>query len=415
MNEGKGAAVLESYLRQSQHQLPHRPMVILLDTNKQRCPLLEKYASELNLLQDAMCVGMAKDVIKMADMLDLPDEQKTPGFRNWQEFGAPQKCPGRGSWHPKYMEHELIGWMIAMYFVQAVEQAQQIAAADPDWRETYRELIQPPLSFPKPLSRLPVNNQGVTDLLFGHANDSGETYRMKELSCRTNFLPATDQDKVLPSIMVSGLSAGISAENIMEERNDAAYKAGWVLDVSSVERDTKVKVEQCGGLGYVDLKTALYGIPESGTLRLWLPMEGKGHEDHEHTEDMAANHWFDEVIICEANEKRKDAACHLDADIEYTVGGIRVEDPTMINGAAEYLKRQTCVHVGIPPDARITRLSDVQATDGSAITSEVRRRLAGRQSLPDDHVGLIVDVKAKSNVSRKNGACCLSHVVWEQH
>jgi len=48
MNEGKGAAVLESYIRQSQSQLPHKPMLILLDTNQQRCNLVKDYANSGN-------------------------------------------------------------------------------------------------------------------------------------------------------------------------------------------------------------------------------------------------------------------------------------------------------------------------------------------------------------------------------
>ena len=412
MNEGRGAAVLESYIRQSQHQLPQRPMVILLDTNLERCQLLQRY-TELGLLADGMCVGMAKDVVDDPKMLDWPDEKKAPGFQHWQEFGAPKRCPGRGNWHPKKMEHELLGWMIAMHFVQAVEEAQGIMDRDANWKTIFSKQDASLPSFPKPLSKTPANSDAVTDLLFGHASADGETYKMKELSCRTNFLPATDKDKVLPSIVVSGLSPGISADNIMEERSDDAYRAGWVLDVSKIERDTKIKVDQCGGLGYVDLKTALYGVPESGTLRLWLPVEGPSHDDHEHTEiDTDANHWFDELILCEANEKRPPDACHLDQDLEYTVGGATVESPTMIKGAAEYLKRHTCVHVGIPVNAQITRLEDVQsATDNSVLPTAQRQQFG----FPEDHVGLIVDLRAKSNVSRKNGACCLSHIVWEQH
>jgi hypothetical protein len=420
MNEGKGAAVLESYLRHSQHQLQNRPMVILLDTNKQRCELLKQYTDQ-GLLADAVCVGMAEDAVADTRMLLLPDDQKPIGFQHWQEFGAPPQCPGRGSWHPKKMEHELIGWLLSMYFVQAVEEALKITKADIHWMETYNNdnwHESAAVSFPKPLvTPLPENSQQVTDLLFGHTLDD-ETYTLKKLSCRTNFLPATDQEKVLPSIVVSGLSPSATAANIMKERGQVEYHSGWVLDVSNVERDTKVKVDECGGLGYVDLKSALYGVPESGSLRLWLPMEGPSHGDHGHANaDDMAKHWFDEVVVCEANEKRPEAACHLDTDIDYTVGGVLVESPTMIAGAAEYLKRKTCVHVGVPPGATITRLRNVQSKDGSPLTSEGRRRLAIHKNIPlsDDHVGLIVEVKARSNVSMKNGACCVSHIVWEQH
>jgi hypothetical protein len=444
MNEGQGAAVLESYLRQSQHQLPNRPMLILLDTNKRRCKTLQTYTNQ-GLLADALCVGMAKNVLdqELLDQLNesgYDDSQQPAGLQHWQEFGAPPQCPGRGSWHPKRMEHEFIGWIMALYFVQAVEEAQHILLSDPNWQLTYqdwtfqpRSLIPPSEAaalsmnetavFPETLHDPPENDLAVTELLYGHAVPIGDrnnksVYAMKQLSCRTNFMPAVDLDKVLPSVVVSGLAPGVTAENIMEVRSDAAYRSGWVLDVSKVERETKVKVERCGGLGYVDMKIALYGVPESGPLRLWLPLEGDRmdhHQEHDHGDDLTAKHWFDELIICEANEKRPPAACQLDSDLEYTVGGVVVESTKMIAGAGEYLKRKTCVHVGVPADAQITKLGNVQATDGSAISRETRIRLAGSDDAHDDQVGLVVDVKARGKISRDKGACCLSHIVWEQH
>lgn len=428
MNEGKGAAVLESYLRQSQYQL-RRPMVLLLDTNENRCRLLGKYVDQ-GLLSDALCVGKAADAVQDKSMFEDKTPNKPPGFQEWNVFGAPPKCPGKGNWHPKKMEHELIGWMMAMYFTEAVEEAQKLAAADSNWRNSYKKassIHQNPKTklsedgaviFPKPLSNIPLNNDHVTDLLFGHkhlSDEDQEEYAMKQLSCRTNFLPATSSDQVLTSIVASGLASGITADNIMQPRNDDAYKSGWVLDVSTVERDTKIKVEKCGGLGYVDLKTALYGIPDSGPLRLWLPVQDRGAR-HDAEDDTSASNWFDELLICEANEKRKEKACHLDTDIEYRVGGVKIEQPSMVAGAAEYLRRKTCVHVGIPPGATITRLKDVTEVKGGVLSVETLQRLRGKgDGYKDDHVGLVVDVQARPNVDRAAGACCLSHIVWENH
>ena len=34
------------------------------------------------------------------------------------------------------------------------------------------------------------------------------------------------------------------------------------LGCEQTERDTKNKVDKCGGLGYIDMKVALYGISE---------------------------------------------------------------------------------------------------------------------------------------------------------
>lgn len=406
MNEGRGASVLESYLRHSQQQ-PRRPMMILLDTNAQRCNLLKEYTDN-HWLSAGLCVGKAKEA--------LPDKFDTslPGLQHWDEFGAPASCPGRGSWHPKKMEHELIGWLMSLYFVKAVELALQLQQQHDDWRDRYgpevHSVLTPQFGAPKGAAS---NTQSVQNLLYGH--EANGVYELHDISCRTNFLPASDNDKVLPSIVVSGLAAGATADNIMSPRSDREYQEGWVLDVSKVERDTKIKVEKCGGLGYVDMKIALYGIPESGTLRLWLPLEGHAHDDHDHGDDEDATHVFDEIVICEANDKRGDAACQLDRDVEYTVGGVGVVSPSMVKGAGEYLKRQTCVSLGVPQGAKLVKLGQVESEDGRAIGAEVKRRLSGHATPSDDHLGLVVDIRARPNVKRKEGACCISHVVWEQH
>ena len=431
MNEGKSSTVLEAYLRQSQAQLAQtQPMMIVLDTNHERCQLLNKYIDS-ELLLDGICVGMAKDAVP--DLKNILSQPHLPaGFQNWDEFGASPNCPGRGNWHPKRMEHELIGWMMAMYFVDAIQLAKQIISEHPnDWNTLYdvttANAKTKPIQFPPPLTMtsLPQNNDmAVTNLLYGHETSIDSTtksqYTMNHVSCRTNFLPAIDIENVLSSIIVDGFNEEMTSENIMTPRSDDMYEHGWVLDVSNVERDTKVKVEQCGGLGYIDMKISLYGIPKSGALRLWLPIESsQGHGSTIDATSLATN-YFSEFIICEANEKRKDGACRLDTDMEYIVGGSTKKlTPTMIHGAGEYLKRPTCVHIGIPEDAVVTPLKEVRPIHPNVDTNAMQRRLTGTKtdtnSKPkyDLHqIGLTIDIRAKDNVSRDKGACCISHVVW---
>ena len=424
MNEGKGGAILESYVRHSQSQLD-RPMVISLDTNVARCKLLHDYTEE-GLLDDALCVAMAKDVTDVKALQDnkTPESKLPLGFQKWNEFGAPAGCPGRSSWHPKQKEHELIGWMMAMYFVDAIEYAQEIMKNNPIWKTSYHRgsstQQKDHMTFPPPLaSKLPENSPQVTALLYGHkmADTDDNKYVMNEISCRTNFLPAVDHDKVLPSIVVSGLTTTATADNILTPRSDEQYSKGWVLDVSQVERETKIKVESCGGLGYVDMKIALYGVRESGPLRLWLPSKGTETKD-----SVQATERFTELIICEANEKRPKDACKLDEDLTFTVGGVPIErgSVTKIVGAAEYLQRTTCVHVGIPSGAVVTPLSQLKTKDDQPVSVEEQRRLVGASSGtsidPQRTVGLVVDIHVTGEkVSRANGACCLSHVVWEHN
>jgi hypothetical protein len=315
----------------------------------------------------------------------------------------------------------MIGWMIAMHFVRAMERAIEFHESPKLLMEVTKkrqlsanEARGGAAFFTRPRApKLPDNDAAVTDLLYGHAlsANGNDEYRMKDLSCRTSFLPATDHSKTITSVVVSGLAEGDL--DIMVDRTDQHYREGWVLDVSKVERDTKRKVESCGGLGYIDMKIALYGVPESGKLRLWLPFEGPSHDRHEHdsSDDVKAKHWFDDLLICEANEKRDQDACKLDQDMEVVVGGVTVSTIRPVHGAGEYLKRTTCVNIGVPDAATAARLRDVRTAEGRPLSAEDKEKFG----VDDDTFGLVVEITAKSKVTRAGGACCISHIVWEQH
>ena len=369
MNEGRQGSVMESYIRQAL-LLPKKPMFLMLDTNKERSKVLDTYATT-GLLPDAIRVGRANDVLDF-DPMKLENPPK--GFQEWNEFGAPNGCPGRSSWHPKKKEHELIGWMIAMHMVRAMELAYNMMQ-ESDWQTKYGQDNTQPILFPPPIHAPPKNDEAVTQLLYGHKDGNG-SHVMKELSCRTSFLPAVDHSKVLPSVIVSGLAE--TNLDMMQERPDDLYKSGWVLDVSKMERDTKNKVDKCGGLGYIDMKVALYGISESGTLRLWLPSNRKGKGDH-------ARDFFDSLVICEANESRDKDACQLNEHVEYVVGGEKVslEAISYIAGAGEYLKRKTCINVGIPDGAKVSRLGSLEPIGGGSLTEQDKIRLAGPEAVDD--------------------------------
>lgn len=408
MNEGSSESAMESFLRQSMQQLSKRPMIIMLDKNVRRRKLLQEY-TERGLIADAIAVGRKENVLDdntLEKIKPLP-----PGFQQWDQFGAPAACPGRGAWHPKRQEHSMIGWIIAMHFVKVLERAYEMIKQPSSEIARLLDQHTTRATFPKPLSRMPDNDQEVNDLLFGHQVQGSDKYVVKDLSCRTSFVPATDESKTLPSIVVSGFAE--ADLDIMVDRTEAHYGHGWVLDVSKIERDTKRKVEHCGGLGYIDMKIALYGIPTSGKLRLWLPFEGPAHDDHSHSaSDVDAKHWFDDLLFCEANEKRTDDACKLDQDMTITVGGVEVSTIHQVSGAAEYLKRKTCVNVGVPQAAKITKLGDVTTVEGKPLSSQDKQRLGDGN---DSMVGVVVDVSAKPKVTLKGGACCLSHIVWEMH
>lgn len=400
MNEGQDADAFESYLRQSVATLDKRPMMILLDTKRSRVNMLKAYHDNGSLL-DSIAVGRGEVVVKK-DIFQLKEEDRPIGFQKWDEWGAPKGSPGQSNWHPKMMEHELIGWMIAMHFVDAVEVALDMAQSGNvqiDKSAHVKLSLLPP-----PVSHVVHSNEPQTPshLLYGvalqsHNSSDASPWHMDPVSCRTSFLPNIQGG--LSDIVVSGVTQDVGDD--LKSRDDSQYNSGWVVDVGKVERDTKRKVERVGGLGYIDMKNAIYGIPQSGTLRFSIPHEGPIHShDHDHDPDMlAASHWFDTLVFCEVNEKRGSNECKPETDMTFIVGGVESKSVVQITNAAAYLKKLICINVGIPEDAVIT----LKTANGDV-------------SEQNEVAELTIDVFVSNpNVTRENGACSISHVVWQSH
>mmetsp|Transcript_8065 Transcript_8065/g.9305 ORF Transcript_8065/g.9305 Transcript_8065/m.9305 type:complete len:712 (+) Transcript_8065:60-2195(+) len=419
MNEGNGAEAFEAYLRQGVSNLSKRPMMILLDNKRSRIDVLKAYHKS-NILLDSIAVGRGEVVKK--DLLAKPEEERPVGLQHWDEWGAPPGSPGQSNWHPKYMEHELIGWMLAMHFLDAIEVAlgmldtikEKGNLADVGMMEEDHQRL---VLLPEPVATLPTGptDTSVTHVLFGTkmfensstsgdgaAEDESSLWHMDRISCRSNFLPNINGH--MSEITVSGVAEEVG-DDLMDKTDDH-YNSGWVIDVGKVERDTKRKVAKVGknGLGYIDMKLALYGIPESGTLKLSLPHEGPVHtHKHEHDSDMNAGHWFETLVLCEVNEKRGDNECKMDEDLKIVVGGIEVAKISKITSAANYLKKAICNNVEIPKEAKV-----------KAILLEEED--TGLLAPTDDKVALEVEITVTGkHVTRDNGACSISHVVWQTH
>jgi hypothetical protein len=301
------------------------------------------------------------------------------------------------------MEHELIAWMIAMRFLDSLEAAVDMLDSgyivdNEDSKHEKLALLPPPISHSH--LRSDGGPETPSHILYGIPLDSSDRselapWVMDAVSCRTSFLPNIHGK--LSEIVVSGLAEDVGDD--LKSRDDSLYTSGWVVDVGKVERATKRKVESVGGLGYIDMKNAMYGIPESGTLRLSLPHERPVHNhSHNSDADMLARHWFETLVFCEVNEKRGKDECVPETDMTFIVGNVKSESVVQITNAAAYLKKSICLNVNIPEDARVT-VKD-----------------PGDEGGEDVIVELTVDVSVSNKgVTRKNGACSISHVVWQSH
>jgi len=416
MNEGGGAEAFEAYVRQTVFSLPKRPMMVMLDTKNARVNLLHQYHKN-GVLLDSIAVGKGEVVNK--GLLKVNEAERLPGLRKWDQWGSPPGSPGQNSWHPKYMEHELIAWMMAAHFLDPLEKALKMLEGGFDIDDTQHQKLS---ILPEPMTTVDNNNpdETVPFLLYGKKvkdekmDVTTNAWQMDHISCRTSFLPNLDGH--MSSIVVSGVfdDKGSIHGDELSSRDDEEYKNGWVSDVGKIERETKRKVEKIGGLGYIDMKLALYGIKESGPLRLWLPHP---HGDLIHSSDSLHNnvhiggdatHWFETLVFCEVNEKRGDKECKMTSDMSFVIGGVPASSVVHITDAASYLNKHICVNVKIPNNAKITERKDVEPIGDNKGHMEP---MEGKDSL---NVGLIVDVTVTSDtVTRKDGACSISHVVWQ--
>ncbi|KAL7542174.1 hypothetical protein ACHAXR_011579 [Thalassiosira sp. AJA248-18] len=388
MNEGNGASGLESYVRQSLMMPKSPPLFVLLDMKRPRLDLLQKYVN-LGVLPDPIALGGRDAVDKK--LLQLPEGERPSGLQKWDEWGAPKGAPGQSPWHPKKMEHELMGWMLVVHMLDALDVALEVMEKDINWRNAIiaqEQQRDKKIALPPPITD--ASNTGVASLLHGSALQSDSSkWHMNHISCRTSFLPNTSGD--FNSIVESGVTK--DDEDMLQARDDSLFDGGWVMDVGKLERDTKLKVQKYGGLGYIDMKTALYGIPSSGTLKLWIPYEGRTKSTTQPDDNAGASKYFNAVVLCEVNEKRGDKECNMMSDLGFRVGDAAVskDHVSQVKGVASYLKKDICIRVEIPEEAQIS----VKGGENHGF-------------------GLAVEITVTgAGVSRENGACSISHVIWE--
>ena len=390
MNEGNAADGFESYLRHSM-VMPHSPKFLLMDTLKRgrsaRMDVLKKY-SEIGADIDSLFVDYENAIKPFVEKRNIKEDFKgLKGFNKWDKWGAPDSCPGRSPWHLKAQSHELIGWMLAMHFLDCIEIAINYSH-DPQARERLRTLSKGSDSkgrfLPEPISKF--DEKSTTDLSslrFGvksGLSEMNQTWKMNKINCRTSYDPILNG--YLEDSVVSGME---QHKSILYERSMDLYDKGWVLDVGNLEYDTKRKVDKCGGLGYIDVKTALYGVSSSGVLKFQIPYDGE-------QSDVAlkpVKDLFKSLVICEVNEKKKNNDCQIERDVSFSINGVSpIAIEKLSFTGVQYLKQDICYSLQIPES--ITALNS-----------------------SDEKLYLNIDVVVLNEKIKIDGACSISHVIWE--
>ena len=477
MNEAGGDPVgLEAYIRHVL-QLPKQPKLIVKDSyalGGQRRQLLQDYhtnhyyhyrhdhntnatrtkqtfktTTRTSFLRDAVVLHLdaATEVF-----LQLPEAQRPRGFQNWRKFGAPLGAPGQQVHHPAKAEHELLGWILTMHFLAALQFAvaamtttptndslgwSSWLACDQDEKDATRE---EPVWFGPP--RTTNATEPWSSLLFGEpvavdhttTNRTQNRWKMNRIHCRTSFDPILSGP--LSDIIIPTTTVGEDLD-IMLPKSNMFYNRGWVLDLSDAERATKHSLNRFGGLGFRDQKKAYYGIYTSRALKLLLPYEppasvspsasASSMTPYPRPGDLARD-WFKSVVICEVNEKR-DNACVTERDVTFRMDGINVTttstssrtntSPAAAAAAAAqpiaaagtlFLGKKICMYLPIPEAARLTtraaRLREQENTTTTSDRNSSRRHRRGNQRVGRLHqvqltlADNIEDAQKESNSAR---------------
>jgi hypothetical protein len=405
MNEAGGVPEgMEAYIRHAL-TLPRRPKLLVKDTYMatQRRNLLGNYE---DLLKDPVVIHTDKAV---KPFLDREEAHRPKGFQEWRKFGAPQGAPGQALHHPAVKEHELIGWILAMHFVTAL----QVLVAKPDLECPVPEQE---LRLPPPVSGKLINaTLEYTSVLFGESHTE-EVWSMNPVHCRTTFKPILTGD--LKSIVYSGTTG--EDIDIMLPKSQMFYNKAWTLDLSESEKSAQRKLNTFDhGLGFLDRKEAYYGIYTSGRIKLLVPYEAAATAAHPKVGD-AAGEWFQSLIICQVNEKRDAGVCNGAEDLGYAVGDVNATNVIMLGDSGTlFLGKKICAAIPIPKDATFTsrRLLEEQQR------REEEHKLGENQivAIPEnesplaDEIALLVEVfVTNQHIVHLNQACSVSHVIWEQ-
>jgi len=269
-------------------------------------------------------------------------------------------------------------------------------------------------------------NSKVSSVLYGvskqstttNANDHNhEEWEINPISCGTTFEPILNGN--LQSLVVSSTTVVQETEDIMFPKGSMFYNRGWVIDLGGAERKAKQKLLRYGGLGYIDSKKSFNGVYASGVLHFFLPYDyERAHEHapnnsnnfeqhvvgdtgHQMHSSKDAQDYFRSVIVCETNQNRSFKACNLEQDVSYTIGGVSLSEVHYIQAeGVSYLGNNICVYIDIPKLAEITTDSRSNADDN--------------KNNVDVSVGIDLQISVTNKrVTVKDGACSISHVVWE--
>mmetsp|Transcript_64707 Transcript_64707/g.76618 ORF Transcript_64707/g.76618 Transcript_64707/m.76618 type:complete len:416 (+) Transcript_64707:592-1839(+) len=332
-----------------------RPMLIVKDDYKlgsSRRELLRRLVRESDggggavVPRDTMVVHT--DPATRPFFQNVCQEDLTPGLMDWGEYGTPANAREKARRNPTVREHELIAWVVVMHFLSALE---LIAAGEVEERsgkemeDDVRDCLLPP---PVTLSATSAMSPSLQSLLYGSPTEDGG-YRFPPLKCQTSFTPLLSSSKnKLSRVILSGTSDADDID-ILLPWGPMYYHQGWVYGLSERDRNSHQNINRFGHLGFKDMRRAYFGVGASGPLTLFLPVAM--HNDTTAVTGhvpVAAVDYITSVTLCGVDGVKAEKGCHVERDLNVTVGGIsNVTVEAMAIDAAMVGNTKLCLFVRI--------------------------------------------------------------------
>jgi hypothetical protein len=378
-----------------------------------------QYYMDANILVDPVVIRhsqAAQPFLTLGDM-DRPD-----GLQKWREFGI--TGPSQSRWLLSLQEHEMIAWLISMHLLTALElvaaneilgENQVLMSSSSATSSTFMKIAA---ALPPPLSKdfQKFHGRPWESLVRGE-------YDPNSLHCYTSFdfmvrnaememdpvvvnnhadySPDTTIASNLDELIVVG-TIGQATELLLPKAVNW-FAQGWVLDLDAPTRRSKLLMrhdESSNFLGFPDWKQAYYGAPQSGALKLFVPIGTDASLKH-----AQASNSIDLLVLCESDALQESGSCTLRKDTTIRVGGKLATIETMDTDIVASFEKQTCIQVLVPPDATLSK-----STAASTST-----RAGSQKSQKEVMYGLPIEIQVtNSKVTWSNGPCSVAHVIFQR-
>lgn len=349
--------------------------------------------------------------------LDVHEDVLPPGLQEWFEFGAPNGAPGKvrsgRATRLSVKQHQLVGWLIVMHFITAIElSATHIMGFDDstsiDWLK--KELNTKTVTLPKPQAKYA---ELESTLMFGRPKDenlgiNSTEWEMDEIHCMTTFEPITTGGQ-LDELIISGSSS--NDIDLLLPRGPLLYNKNWVMDLG-IEAKQNANNFKRYNFDYRFTKKAYYGIKPSGSLTMFVPLREKegggglfGLKSIHRTKD--PSEVFGNLILCEVNDYIGEKQCNMENSMEYIVGGTNAKASYIKANGVSYQGKKICISLNVPTSAKWTTRKKLE--------KEMQDKGLRQKSRRKDEHGISLKISVKDELLFwKDGPCSISHILWEQ-